>query len=130
MNQQGKLCQHYMKVRVVVTWRIKLVLEPIDIKNSKLDNFVSRPRNLLSKMFDSVSVPIISLSRVLKIHENTLILESDNIEFQENVFQESLQMTSCLLKERNLPNPDETRRKVIKLSLINNRNEPDKNLPL
>lgn len=54
MNQQGKLCQHYMKVRVVVTWRIKLVLEPIDIKNSKLDNFVSRPRNLLSKMFVSV----------------------------------------------------------------------------
>lgn len=40
-----------MKVRVVVTWRIKLVLEPIDVKSSKLDNFVSRPRNLQSKMF-------------------------------------------------------------------------------
>lgn len=64
MNQQGKLCQHHMKVRVVVTWRIKLVLEPIDIKNSKLDNFVSRPCNLQSKMFLSVWVPIISLSRV------------------------------------------------------------------
>lgn len=54
MNQYEKLCQHYMKVRVVVTWRIKLVLEPIDIKNSKLDNFVSRPRNLQSKMFLSI----------------------------------------------------------------------------
>lgn len=54
MNQQEKVCQHYMKVRVVLTWRIKLVLEPIDIKNSILDNCVSRPRNLQSKMFLSV----------------------------------------------------------------------------
>lgn len=54
MNQQEKLFQHYMKVRVVVTWRIELVLKPIDIKNSKLDNCVSRPRNLQSKMFLSV----------------------------------------------------------------------------
>lgn len=42
---------------------------------------------------------IICRSRVKKIHENTLILGSDNLDFQETVFQESLQVSRGLLTE-------------------------------
>lgn len=105
-----------MTVRVVVTWRIKLVLEPIDTKNSKLHNFVSRPRNLQSKMFLSVWVTLVyqECRRFMKTHWSWNLT---TLSFKR-MCSKSLQMTSSLLKKRNLPNPDETRRKVIKWSLI------------